>query len=153
MCYPKGAHSLGHRLGQWGTSGCKFNLPTPLAGGQRKIICGANEFSLAFGQGGGHLIFDVCFDFQCATPRGLIRWVTVWGNSPLQAANSIFHCAISRGLIRYTTVGGNSPLQAPNSTFHCATPRGLIRWVTVWGNGALLAANPIFQCAAPKDNT
>ena len=25
LCYPKGAHSLGHRLGQWVTSGCKFN--------------------------------------------------------------------------------------------------------------------------------
>ena len=103
-----------------------YYLPTPLAGGQRKIICGANEFSLAFGQGGGHLIFDVCFDFQCATPRGLIRWVTVWGNGALQAANLIFHCA---------------------------TPRGLIRWVTVWGNGSLLAANSTRYCAGLDDAT
>ena len=55
---------------------------------------------LAFGQGGGHLIFDACFDFQCATPRGLIRWVTVWGNGSLLGLNSIFHCATPRGLIR-----------------------------------------------------
>ena len=116
------------------------DLPTPLAGGQRKIICGANEFSLAFGQGGGHLIFDVCFNFQCATPRGLIRDTTVGGNYSLQAANLIFHCATPRGLIRYTTVGGNSPLLTANSTFHSAIPRGLIRWVTVGGNSPLQTA-------------
>jgi len=89
-------------------------LPTPLAGGQRKIICGANEFSLASGQGGGHLIFDVCFDFQCATPRGLIRGTTVWGNSPLLGLNSIFHPATPRGLIRWVTVGGNYSLLFSN---------------------------------------
>ena len=66
--------------------------------------------------------------FHCATPRGLIRSTTVWGNSPLQAANSIFHCATPRGLIRWVTVWGNSPLQAANSNFHGAIPRGLIRW-------------------------
>ena len=125
-------------------------MPTPLAGGQRKIICGANEFSLASGQGGGHLIFDVCFDFQCATPRGLIRGTTVWGNYPLLAANSIFHCANPRGLIRYTTVWGNSPLLAANSIFHCATPRGLIRGTTVWGSSPLLGLNSIFYPATPR---
>ena len=87
---------------------------------------------MASGQGGGHLIFDVCFDFQCATPRGLIRWVTVWGNYSLLAANSIFHCVTPRGLIRWVTVWGNGALLGLNSIFHCATPRGLIRWVTVW---------------------
>ena len=77
---------------------CICILPTPLAGGQRKIICGANEFSLAFGQGGGHLIFDVCFDFQCATPRGLIRDTTVSGNA--RKKTFIF----SRGVPLYTSL-------------------------------------------------
>ena len=27
MCYPKGAYSLGHRLGQLPASGCKFDFP------------------------------------------------------------------------------------------------------------------------------
>ena len=27
LCHPKGAHSLGHRLGQLDTSGAKFNFP------------------------------------------------------------------------------------------------------------------------------
>ena len=74
-------------------------MPTPLAGGQEKSF--AEQIFWASGQGGGHLIFDVSFDFQCATPRGLIRWVTVGGNYSLLAANSIFHCAIPRGLIRW----------------------------------------------------
>ena len=124
-------------------------MPPPLARGKRKFICSENDFSLASGQGGGHLIFDVCFDFQCATPRGLIRGTTVWGNYPLLAANSIFHCATPRGLIRYTTVWGNSPLLAANSIFHCATPRGLIRGTTVWGNSPLLGLNSIFHPATP----
>ena len=59
-----------------------IDLPTPPGRRPRKIICEANEFFLASGRGGGHLIFGTCFDFQCATPRGLIRWVTVWGNAP-----------------------------------------------------------------------
>ena len=33
--------------------------------------------------GCGHLIFGTCFDFQCATPRGLIRDTTVGGNYSL----------------------------------------------------------------------
>ena len=126
-------------MGKWGREGCSNALflccflPTPLAGGRRKIICGANEFSLAFGQGGGHLIFDVCFDFQCATPRGLIRDTTVGGNGALQAANLIFHCATPRGLIRDTTVGGNGALLAANSIFHCAYPKGAHSWHHRWG--------------------
>ena len=31
-------------------------MPTPLAGGQRKFICSANDFSLASGQGGGQMM-------------------------------------------------------------------------------------------------
>ena len=31
-------------------------MPTPLAEGQRKFICSANDFSLASGQGGGQNI-------------------------------------------------------------------------------------------------
>ena len=38
---------------------------------------------LASGQGVGHDIFSTSFDFQCATPRGLIRWVTVGCNYSL----------------------------------------------------------------------
>ena len=30
-------------------------MPTPLAEGQRKFICSANDFSLASGQGGGQI--------------------------------------------------------------------------------------------------
>ena len=81
-------------------------LPTPLAGGQRKIICGANEISwppaggvgMIFSapvsifnvlpQGGSFVyspegaithfwgILDSVSNFQCATPRGLIRLPT-----------------------------------------------------------------------------
>ena len=140
---------------------CRHNLPTPLAGGQRKIIGGANDFSLAFGQGGGHLIFDVCFDFLLCYPKGAHSLHHRWGqlptsgckfNFPLcypKGAHSLHHrlgqfptsgckfnfpCATPRGLIRWVTIWGNSPLLAANSIFHCATPRGLIRWVIIWGN-------------------
>ena len=55
-----------------------YNLPTPLAGGQKKIICGANEFF----SGVGMIFFDPVSNFQCATPRGLIRLLTVGCNFP-----------------------------------------------------------------------
>ena len=44
----------------------------------RKIICGANEFF----SGVGMIFFDPVSNFQCATPRGLIRLLTVGGNLP-----------------------------------------------------------------------
>ena len=100
-----------------------------------------------FGGGLGDIL-DPVWIFHCATPRGLICWVTVWGNGALLAANSFFHCAIPRGLIRWV-IWGYGALLAANSIFHCATPRGLICCVTVWGYGALLAANSIFHCASP----
>ena len=81
---------------------------------------------MASGRGGGHLIFGTCFDFQCATPRGLIRDTIVGGNgSLLIGLNSIVHCATPRGLIRDTTVWGDESILGINSIFHCATPRGL----------------------------
>ena len=84
----------------------------------RKIICGANELFLASGQRSGHLIFDTSFDFQCATPRGLIRDTIVGGTAPRNKGISIFHCAIPRGLIRDTTVGGTAPRNEGISIFH-----------------------------------
>ena len=88
--------------------------------------------------GGNYPLQGLNSFFHCATPRGLIRWVTVGGNNPLQGLNSIFHCAIPRGLIRWVTVGGDYPPQGLNSIFHCATPRGFIRDTTVGGNYLLL---------------
>ena len=35
---------------------------------------------------------------HCATPRGLIRDTTVWGDESILGINSIFHCATPRGL-------------------------------------------------------
>ena len=88
-------------------------LPTPLAGGQRKIICRANEISWppaggvgmifsapvsifnVLSQGGSFVgsllaaithfwgILDSVLNFQCASPRGLILWVTVGCNYSL----------------------------------------------------------------------
>ena len=34
-------------------------MPTPLAEGQRKFICSANDFSLASGQGGGQMMLTM----------------------------------------------------------------------------------------------
>ena len=77
--------------------------------------------------------------FHCAIPRGLIRWVTVWDNSPLLGLNSIFHPATPRGLIRWVTVWDNSLLLGLNSIKHPAIPRGLICDTTVGGNFPLIA--------------
>ena len=58
---------------------------------------------LASGQGGGHDIFSTSFNFQCATPRGLIRWVTVGCNYPL-----LGHFGLSFKLSIYYTKGAHS---------------------------------------------
>ena len=55
----------------------RFFCPTPWPEAKSKW------YFLAYGQGGGHDIFSTSFNFQCATPRGLIRWVTVGGNYSL----------------------------------------------------------------------
>ena len=91
--------------------------------------------------------------FHCATPRGVIRWVTVWGTASRNEDISIFHCATPRGLIHWVTFWGNGSLLGLNSIVHCATPRGLIRNTTVWGDGSVLGINSIFHCATPRGLT
>ena len=68
MCYPKGAHSLGHRWGQFLTSGAKFNFR----------LCyrkGVHSLGHRWGQLLRQLLQGLNSIFYCATTRGLIHWV------------------------------------------------------------------------------
>ena len=60
------------------TAPWKNNLPTPLAGGQKKSFAEQMNFL----SGVGMIFFDPVSNFQCATPRGLIRVPTVGCNLP-----------------------------------------------------------------------
>ena len=60
----------------------KISCPPPWPEAKKSHLL-RKWFFLASGQGGGHDIFSTSFNFQCATPRGLIRWVTVGCNYPL----------------------------------------------------------------------
>ena len=55
-----------------------YILPTPLAGGQKKSFAEQMNFF----SGVGMIFFDPVSNFQCATPRGLIRVPTVGCNLP-----------------------------------------------------------------------
>ena len=110
MCYPKGAHSLGHRRGQlltfWAFSMQLqiFNV-LPLGGSFVYSPEGAITHFLG--------ILDSVSNFQCATPRGLIRLLIVGCNYSLLGHFGFgfnFQCATPRGLIRLLTVGCNYSL-------------------------------------------
>ena len=60
LCYPKGAHSLHHRLGQFPTSGCKFNFPLCYPKGAHSLHHRLGQFPTSGAK----------FNFPSCYPRG-----------------------------------------------------------------------------------
>ena len=118
----------------------KIICPPPWPEAKKNHLRSKWDF-LASGQGGGHDIFSTSFNFQCAIPRGLIRWVTVGCNYSLLGHFGFsfkFSMCYPKGAHLFThrwlqllTFWG---ILDSVSNFQCATSRGLICWVTVGCN-------------------
>ena len=80
ICYTKGAHSFTHLRGQLLTFWAfwiQFKIFNMLPQGGSFVYSPEGAITHFLG------ILDSVSNFQCATPRGLIRWVTVGGNYSL----------------------------------------------------------------------
>ena len=100
------------------------HLPTPLAGGQRKIICGANEFSLASGQGGGHLIFGTSFDFPLCHPKGAHSLGHCLGQFPTSGCKFNFPLCYPKGAHSLHHRLGQFPTSGAKFNFPSCYPKG-----------------------------
>merc|ERR1712105_488499 len=112
MCYPKGAHSLGHR---WGTAPRKKGISI----------------------------------FQCATPRGLIRWVTV-GAPPHERRVFQFFNVLPQGGSFVGSPLGHRPTKEGYFNFSMCYPKGAHSLGHRWGTAPRKKGISIFQCATPR---
>ena len=122
----------------WGSTlkietGAENIMPTPLAGGQRKIICGANEISWPPAGGVGMIFSAPVSIFNVLSQGGSFK------TPPFRQLPTFWAFWIQFQIFNVLPQGGSfvySPLTAIThfwdvldlySNFQCATPRGLIR--------------------------